>query len=153
MMALVRICGQHWHAVERDLMELNWLWSEDDSQFCHAITGVSLKFWRFAPLVLASPPGTAIYHAETRGDGPWSPEVQMLSRLGMGQQNVPPAELQKFNSFESLPDYGGIKLEAFPADELVAKRKKLVEAARKRGSKDRAIRDVYRPGQSPVMVG
>jgi hypothetical protein len=167
MMALVRICGQHWHAVERDLVALNWLWSEDDSQFIHVMSGVSLKFWRLAPIILASPPGSAVYHAETRGESALTPEAQLLANLSEQYAGVldlnaryqrpggnsTPLKQPRFDSFAALPDYGGIKLDVLPADELVAKREELAKAAREGGSKDRTIKDVYRPGQRPVMVG
>ena len=154
MMALVRICGEHWHAVERDMMALNWLWSEDDSQFCHAITpGVSLGFWRLSSVVLSSPPGTAVYHAETRGDSSWTPEAQMLAGLNNQRAQTVPEPEFKYNSFAALPDYGGFKLDALPADELVSRRAELAEQVRASGKQDRAIKDVYRPGQRPVMVG
>jgi hypothetical protein len=152
MMALVRICGEHWHAVERDMMALNWLWSEGDNQFCHAITGVSLAFWRVAAVVLSSPPSTAVYHAETRGDSSWTPEARMLAGFQRSQANSQ-QPVVKFNSFAALPDYGGFKLDAMPADELVSRRAELAQKVRDSGKQDRAIKDVYRPGQRPQMVG
>jgi hypothetical protein len=157
MMTLIRICSEHWHAVERDCMALNWLWSADDQQFFHVVNGVKLSVWQLISIVVTSPPGTAVYHASTRGDTPWTPEAQLMANLGEQQAGVlglnaryqrpgvdsTPPPRQKVNSFDALPDYGGMKLDALPVTELITRREELAKAARESGSKDRTMFDKY----------
>jgi hypothetical protein len=145
MMTLVRICGEHWHAVERDLIALGFR-KED-------VGTPKLSFYELVSIVVASPPGSAVYHAETRGDTAWTPEAQLLASLRGQPAQADSQQPVRHNSFGTLPDYGGFKLDALPADELVSRRAELADKVRASGKQDRAIRDVYRPGQKPVMIG
>lgn len=154
-MALVRICGEHWHAVERDLLSLNWAWERSEKRFKHIVTGQELSLWTLVSIVVSSPPGTAVYHAETRS-GTMTPDQQMLASMSgyqVPQDNSPvwgaqgqpmsgglwgadstpgqiPQIRTKADSFAALPNWGGMKLDALPVDELVRKREELASKIR-----------------------
>jgi hypothetical protein len=138
MMTLVRICGEHWHAVERDLRVLG-LRRED-------IGTSKLTLWELISYVVASPPGTAVFHAETR-NGTLTQEAQFLANMSEQMAGVPlharyerpgvdPTPFQqqwqpsKADSFASLPDYGGFKLDALSPGEMVRKRAELAATMR-----------------------
>jgi hypothetical protein len=138
MMTLVRICGEHWHAVERDLRVIG-LRRED-------IGTSKLTLWELISYVVASPPGTAVFHAETRS-GPLTQEAQFLANMSeqmagiplQGRYARPGADPTPFapprpkaDSFASLPDYGGFKLDALPAAEMVRKRSELAATMREK---------------------
>lgn len=147
MMQLVRICGENWPAVERDLLTLGY--TRDD------IGTPKLTLWQLISIVVSSPPGTAVYHAETRHNQ-LTPEGQMLaamSGINAGPNPNGPAahsaSLPKVDSFAALPDYGGMKLEAHPVDEFVQLRAKLAEEAQERARAgkggDKVTKDEYNP--------
>jgi hypothetical protein len=138
MMTLVRICGQHWHAVERDLLVLGY--HKED------IGTEKLTLWELISVVVSSPPGTAVFHAETRS-GTLTQEAQFLANMSEQMAGVPlharyerpgvdPTPFQqqwqppKADSFASLPDYGGFKLDALPPGEMVRKRAELAATMR-----------------------
>lgn len=156
MMTLVRICGEHWHAVERDLLSLNWIWERSEKRFRHITTDRELSLWQLASIVMSSPPGSAVYHAETRS-GSMTPEQQMLASMSgyqapqsdspvwgasgasttggiWGADAVPPSQVPqirtKADSFAALPNWGGMKLDALPVDELVKKREEMASRIR-----------------------
>lgn len=137
---LTRIMGQHWNAVERDLLSLGYR--------CEDIGTPKLTLWELISIVTASPPSSAVYHAETR-DGTYTPEAQLLAGRGRQQvQQQQPMEVPqpKFNSLSMMPDYGGMKLTSFDSpEELVAAREKRAAEVRAAGSKDRVGLDKYSP--------
>lgn len=156
---LVRICGQHWHAVERDLLTLGYRKQD--------IGTPKLTLWELISIVVASPPGTAVFHAETRS-GSYTQEAQLLANLSEQYAGVPlPGRYQrggvdgtpfatapaKVDSFAQLPDYGGFKLEAMEPGEFVRKRAELAaimrekEASGELTNNDRVVVDKYSPFQ------
>lgn len=153
MMTLVRICGQHRRAVERDLLVLGYRWED---------VGTSrLATWELVSIVLASPPGTAVYHAETRS-GAMTPEQQMLAKaLGFqaGDASVPaevapPPSPQKQQPPDPLSrlasaTIGGqaVLLDALPPEEFRAKRDEIAAriAASQGRSRDKVHREQYDP--------
>jgi hypothetical protein len=153
MRTLVRICAEQWHAVERDLLSLQWSWDRTDKRFRHIITGAVMSLWTLASVVVASPPGTAVYHAETR-NGQQTLEAQMLAELG-GQRAssspypLKPQQQKKVDSFAELPDYGGFKLTALPVEDFKATREAMAVEARERAMAgkggDRVVKDKYDP--------
>ncbi len=143
-MTLTRIMCQHWHAVERDLLDLNWYRDENDGRIKHMLTGSEITLWQLISVVVAAPPGTAVYHAETRR-GPFTPEAQLMQNLseqhaglidvdrryqrpGVDSDFRPPRR----GTMEALPNYKGVALEALPVDEHQAKLRQLQEEARER---------------------
>jgi hypothetical protein len=143
MMTLVRIFGENWHAVERDLLTLGYR-RED-------IGTTKLTLWELISIVAASPPGTAVYHAETR-KGVLTPEAQLMaSSMGVqlpsnvvdSQQRSRSAGTPGHLSLESQPDYMGLKLEALPPDELLSRLAELRSKAQ--GSTDKVQTDKYDP--------
>jgi hypothetical protein len=165
MMTLARICGEHRHAVERDLIALRFNGLEDLGNT------PKLTVFKLVSIVCASPPGTAVYHAETRGNTPLSPEAQFLANLSEQQAglldlnaryqlpgvNSMPVNLPQFkaSSFASLPDYQGLKLEALPVDEMISKREELAQTARANAGKvkDRVVLEKYDAHGRPVNHG
>jgi hypothetical protein len=144
MMTLTRIMCQNWHAVERDLLDLNWHRDADDGRIKHMLTGSEITLWQLISIVVAAPPGTAVYHAETRS-GTLTPEAQLMANLseqqagligverryqraGVDSQFKPP----RYGTMEALPNYKGVALTALPVNEHQAKLKELQEAARAR---------------------
>lgn len=65
--ALTRAVGGHWHAVQRDLIQLG-----KDEDFDAGRLPVS----KLGSIVLAAQPGTATYHALNGG---WTPEAHLLA--------------------------------------------------------------------------
>ena len=155
MMTLVRICGQHKRAVERDLIALGFNGWED--------VGVDprLTLWKLTSIVLASPPNTAVYHAETRS-GTMTPEQQMLAQMQAQAQSynqvpewVPPSEPVQEDHLAGLAtmQIGGqaAMLDALPPDELKAKREEI--AARIRESQGKARDTVHTEKYDPFEAG
>lgn len=116
IVTLVRICGQHRHAVERDLISLGFNGFED--------IGTRLTLWKLNSIVWGSPPGSAVYHAETR-NGTYSQTDQLLSGLAAPnyQQYTPPA-IPQVDGLAGLADWhppgrkNPFSLDAMPVDEL-----------------------------------
>jgi hypothetical protein len=113
---LVRICCEHRHAVERDLISLGFHGFED--------LGKRLTLWQLNSIVWGSPPGSAVYHAETR-NGTYSQTDQILA--GIAPNNCSPTgtyPATKVDELAGLPDWcpPGSKtvfsLDAMPVDEL-----------------------------------
>jgi len=137
MIMLIRIMGQHWNAVERDLLSLGYR--------CEDIGTPKLTLLELISIVTASPPSSAVYHAETR-DGTYTPEAQLLAGRVRQQQPQPQPQQPKFDSLSMMPDYGGMKLTSFGSpEELVAAREKRAAEVRASGSKDRVGLDKYSP--------
>lgn len=141
-MTLTRIMCQHWHAVERDLMDLHWCRDEEDGRIKHMLTGSEITLWQLISIVVAAPPGTAVYHAETRS-GPLTPEAQLMMNLSEQQAGLVDVERRyqragvdsnfkppRYGTMEALPNYKGVALEALPVNEHQAKLKELQERAR-----------------------
>jgi hypothetical protein len=124
IVTLVRICGKHRHAVERDLISLGFNGLED-------LGTPKLTLWKLNSIVMASPPGTAVYHAETRA-GTYSQTDQLLANMGPQPRYEQPGEVsmpaQRVDELAALPDWTipgnktTISLDAMPVDELLAKR-------------------------------
>lgn len=132
-MLLVRIVTENWHAVERDLFALGKRKSD---------VGTALTLWELISIVVAAPPGTAVYHAETRS-GTYTPEAQLLAGITGAQGSQAPAQ-PKADSLESLPDYCGLRLDSMPIDEFVKLRQaKMIEAQENPG-RDRVILDEFK---------
>lgn len=118
IVTLVRICGQHRHAVERDLISLGFNGFED--------LGTRLTLWKLNSIVWGSPPGTAVYHAETRS-GTYTQTDQILSGLGAPNYQLPTLPAQ-VDGLAGLADWhppgrkNPFTLDAMPVDELLAKR-------------------------------
>lgn len=133
MITLTRIMGQHWNAVERDLLTLGYR-VED-------IGTPKLTLWELISIVTEAPPGSAVYHAETR-EGTLTPEAQYLRAQQQVSQQQPP----KVDSLTSLPDYCGVKLGSFDTpEEFTAARDKRAAEIRASGAKDRVGLDKYSP--------
>lgn len=75
-MTLVRVISEHWHAVERDLLSLG-LHADD-------IGTAKLSCWEFISIVVASPPNSAVFHADKR----WSQSDELMANLGEQQAGV-----------------------------------------------------------------
>jgi hypothetical protein len=149
MMTLVRICGEHRHAVGRDLLALGPGYHWDD-------IGVKLTVWELVSIVIASPPGTAVYHAETRS-GTMTPDQQMLASMAGYQplQDVPgankPASTER-PAADPLADMrpmaiGGstVQLDAMDPVELVRKREEIAARVRESKSQDKVSKEKYDP--------
>lgn len=156
-MALVRICGKHRHAVERDLIALGFNGTED-------VGTPRLSLWKFAAIVLASPPDSAVFFAETRS-GRYSQNDQLLANLSeqqaglwtpAGRYDRPGAEPDPVTA-PPVPDgvsqlpamtLGGttVRLDAFDTpEEMAAKRAEVAERIRASKKRDTRIRDKYDP--------
>lgn len=139
-MTLVRICGQHRHAVERDLISLGFRWDD---------VGTRLSLWELLSIVIASPPGTAVYHAETRV-GTMTPDQRMLASMtgfSTTQANTPdvpvaePApEMQPF-SIGGTP----VQLDAMTPEELVRKRAEIAARIEASHKADKVEKEKYDP--------
>lgn len=138
-MTLVRIMGQSWHAVERDLLALGYR-RED-------IGTPKLTLWELISIVVAAPPGTAVHHAQTR-QGSLSQEAQLLADLGeqyaglinLRSRYARPGSDSSFRppmqgTIAALPDYSGVSLDAYPAEEF---KQRLAEMQRERREKAEA---------------
>lgn len=130
ILTLVRIFTERRLAVERDLMTFG---------YCTEDVGHRLSIWKLLAIVIAGPPNSAIYHAETRS-GAMTPEAQMLA-----QMSRPPARepQPKAKTLGGVKDYAGVKLDAMPADELMKMLETKRAEARERASTDRVIADRY----------
>ncbi|AMQ66957.1 tail assembly chaperone [Mycobacterium phage Bipper] len=108
--ALTRAIAAHWHAVERDLIELG-----KDEDFDAGRLGMA----KLGSIVLAAQPGTAVYHAVNEG---WTPEAHLLANqleqraglLNMARRmprtgvpaetpQPPPTNPRRVDSWDSLP--------------------------------------------------
>jgi hypothetical protein len=157
MMALARICKKHRQAVERDLIALGFSGTED-------VGTPKLSLWKFAAIVLASPPNSAVYHAETR-QGTMSPEAQLLANLSeqqaglmtlpsrydrVGVDSAPVAVPAASDTLAELPSMqmGGtaVSLDAFDTpEELKRKREEVAARIRESRKRDTKFRDKYDP--------
>jgi hypothetical protein len=76
MIALAACIKDHWHAVERDLLDLGY--HADD-------IGTKLTTCELISVVLAAPPGTAVHHHDpTR----WSRTDELIANLGEQQAGL-----------------------------------------------------------------
>jgi hypothetical protein len=132
MITLTRIMGQHWNAVERDLLSFGYRLED--------IGTPKLTLWELISIVVESPPGSAVYHAETR-EGTFTPEAQLLANMGRQQQEPAP----KADSLSAMSDYRGLKLSTYTVDEFVAAREKRAAEIRASGAKDKSMPDKYSP--------
>lgn len=128
MMTLARICGQHRHAVERDLLNLGPGYHLKD-------VGTKLTMWELVSVVVASPPNTAVFTAETRRDQgidftgtEWGQVPTPVDE--QPYQRVKAAPQQQSDHLAGLHDYHGVKLNAYPPDELKRKREEIMERIR-----------------------
>jgi hypothetical protein len=133
MIALAACINEHWHAVERDLLDLGY--HADD-------IGTKLTVCEFISVVLAAPPGTAVHHFDqTR----WSRTDELIANLGEQQAGLvslnaryPRPEVDSAPASKPLSDkhgtvtapYMGIPLEAHPVDEFTAKLRERQRIAR-----------------------
>lgn len=153
-MTLVRISGQHRRAVERDLIALGFSGWDD--------VGVNprLSLGKLISIVLASPPNTAVYHAETRS-GTMTPEQQILSQA-FGQvpewvSQSPEAEPEPvledpLTGLASMTiGNQSVILDALPPDELKAKREEI--AAKIRATEGQSRDQVHTEKYDPFEAG
>lgn len=129
MIALARVIGTSWHAVERDLLSLGY--HADD-------IGSKLTLWELISIVIASQPGTSVHH----WTGGWSREAEMLANLGeqragligltsrYERPGVDPTQFKPVTEFDRLKPYDGIALDASPVDEFTVKLKERQKAVR-----------------------
>jgi hypothetical protein len=116
IITLVRICCEHHHAVERDLISLGFNGLED-------LGTPRLTLWKLNSIVWGSPPGSAVYHAETR-QGTYSQTDQILAGLRGGGTPEPPHVTYKVDELAALPTWtppgrkNPFALDAMPVDEL-----------------------------------
>jgi hypothetical protein len=135
MMTLARVISEHWHAVERDLISLGY--HADD-------IGTKLSVWELVSIVIAAPPGSAVFHA----GGGWSKEAEMLANLSEQQAGViqldsrytrpgvDDAARVPTSDIQRLANYSGIALEPMTVEELTRTLKERQEAARAAGIAD-----------------
>src|SRR5574338_885910 len=76
MMLLIRVFKESYHAVERDLLTMGY--TVDD-------IGPKLSVWQLISIVKASPPGSAVFHAENKG---WDRASHLLANLGEQQAGL-----------------------------------------------------------------
>lgn len=156
-MQLARICGQHKHAVERDLIALGFNGAED-------VGTPRLSLWKFAAIVLASPPNSAVYHAETRS-GDMTKEAQLLANLSEQQAGLMtlPARYKRdgvdpelitagpnADPLTELPNMqmgdASVRLDAFDTpEELMRRREEVAARIRESRKRDTKFRDKYDP--------
>lgn len=134
MMTVTRVCHQHWHAVERDLISLGFKAND--------IGTPKLSLWEFISIVIAAPVGSAVREAM---DGGWSQSDRLLANLGEQQAGVlrltgryprPGIEDQHVQLPRATPGfkpYGGIPLDVMSAEELEARRANYFARHRKSG--------------------
>lgn len=134
-MTLVAVMGDHWHAVERDLLDMGY--RADD------IGTERLTLWELISIVVAAPPNTAVHYKT----GQWDKQSEMLAN--MSEQNAgllnlkgrylrPGVDLgQQVTRSVGEKAWNGVQFEAFEKDEFIEKRAKWLErqrdAARKAG--------------------
>lgn len=158
-MALVRYCGKHRHAVERDLIALGFNGTED-------VGTPRLSLRKLAAIVLASPPDSAVYYAETRS-GRYSQNDQLLANLseqqaglltlparydrpGVDQEPIPAPSESSGDQFAALPGMtlGGttVHLDTFETPEAMREaREKVAAKVRESKKRDTVTRDKYDP--------
>lgn len=135
MITLARVISEHWHAVERDLISLGY--HADD-------IGTKLSVWELVSIVIASPPGSAVFHA----GGGWSKEAEMLANLSEQQAGVIKLDSRytrpgvddiakvPTSDIERLPHYSGVALQPMTVEELTRTLRERQEAARAAGIAD-----------------
>lgn len=69
IMTLVAVMGDHWHAVERDLLDMGY--RADD------IGTERLTLWELISIVVAAPPNTAVHYKT----GQWDKQSEMLANM------------------------------------------------------------------------
>jgi len=121
MMALTRVMGTNWHAVERDLLALGF--HADD------IGTPKLSVWELISIVVAAPPGSAV-HFKT---GSWSKEAEMLANLGEQQAGLLSLEGRYPRpgvQYQHTPRYSvdekpafGVSMQSFTVDEFTSKKR------------------------------
>jgi hypothetical protein len=129
MITLAAAIRDHWHAVERDLLDMGY--HADD-------IGTKLTTCELISIVIAAQPGTAVHHFS----GGWTKAEELLANLSEQQAGVfginaryarpgvdsepvkPPSEIS------TLAPYKGIQLESAPVDEFTAKLKERQRLAR-----------------------
>ena len=132
MMALAACVRDHWHAVERDLLDLGYTAND---------IGTKLSVCQLISVVLAAPPGTAVHHFDpTR----WSRTDELIANLGEQQAGLlslnaryerpqvdsVPAPKPLTNA-AGLRPYGGVQLDGAPVADFQAKLKALQEKRRR----------------------
>ena len=116
IVTLVRICGEHRHAVERDLISLGFNGFED-------LGTTRLTLWKLNSIVWGSPPGSAVYHAETR-NGTYSQTDQILAGITSNSGEYSAPTVAKVDELAGLADWhppgrkNSFTLDAMPVDEL-----------------------------------
>lgn len=135
MIALAAAIRNHWHAVERDLATLQL--DADD------IGTAKLPVTKFISIVLAAPPGSACHHFNPNA---WSRIEELIATLGEQQAGIvnlsaryerPEVDTtpqKPYSPMDNMPDYRGIQLEAYPADEFTVKLKERQRKAREEAS-------------------
>lgn len=130
MIALAAAIKNYWHAVERDLLALNF--TADD-------IGVNLSTAQLISIVLASPTGSAVARFDP---AIWSRTDELIANLGEQQAGlvslnaryerpqVDTRPVRQQTAMDSLPAYRGIEFEAHPVDEFTAKLKEKQRIAR-----------------------
>lgn len=131
MMALAAAIKNYWHAVERDLLALNF--TADD------IGTPKLTTCQLISIVLAAPPGTSCHHFDPNA---WSRTDELIANLGEQQAGlvslnaryarpqVDSAPVKPYSEFDSLAPYKGIILEGAPIDEFTTRLKERQRIAR-----------------------
>lgn len=134
-MTLVATMGDHWHAVERDLLSLGYR-AED-------IGTERLTLWELISIVVAAPPGSAVHYRT----GQWDKSSEMLANMSEQQAGLlnlkgrylrPGVDgAQQVTRTVGDKPWNGIAFEPHDRDEFVEKRAKWLErqqdAARKAG--------------------
>lgn len=152
MITLARVISEHWHAVERDLISLGY--HADD-------IGTKLSVWELVSIVIASPPGSAVFHA----GGGWSKEAEMLANLGEQQAGViqlnsryprpgipEDTPIVPTSDMQRMANYGGIALQPMTIEELTRTIRERQEAAREAAIPD--LKSMPYGGQGPgTMLG
>jgi hypothetical protein len=120
MITLARVGRELWHAVERDLLSLGFRESD---------IGTKLSVWELISIVIASPPSSALYHAEYGG---WSQTDHLLANLGEQQAGLlqlssrhPRPGVEYFEPPEMSTNerpYNDVRMDVMTVDELKQKR-------------------------------
>lgn len=130
MIALAACIRDHWHAVERDLLALNF--TADD-------IGSKLSLCQLVSIVMASPTGSSVH---TYDPMRWSKTDELIANLGEQQAGLvslnaryPRPQVDSIpgkvrTPMDAMPAYGGLEFDSAPADEFTAKLKERQRKAR-----------------------
>lgn len=130
MITLAAAIKNHWHAVERDLLALN---------YCADDIGTKLSTCQLISIVLAAPPGTSVHHFDPHA---WSRTDELIANLGEQQAGllnlnaryarpqVDTTPVKPYSEMDSMAPYMGIALESAPVDEFTTKLKARQRRAR-----------------------